>query len=236
MSEKRGGRLRTRREVVRRHRRERQVVVFGLLLIVVAAISVGAAAVYRGEATGPFDSTFVTSLEDYQSTITLVCPPSNTLPLEPEDVAVRVLNGTDTNGLAGALSSELEDRGFTMVGATNWSRTYTDTIRILFGPNGITQAYTVARHFTEVEMVLDNREGTAIDIIIGEEYDASTALVSTYDSSLSQSTALYTDEDCLPWTQIEQNPAPATLPDNPLATVTATPSPSASGDEESDDE
>ncbi len=217
---------------MRRHRRERQVVVFGLLLIVIAAISVGAAAVYRGEAEGPFNASFVTSLEDYQSTITLACPPANTAPLDASEVAVRVMNGTSTNGLATDVKNTLEGRGFTMLGATNWSRSYDGVVRIMFGPNGIAQAYTLALHFTDAKLVLDNREGSTVDLVVGEEYDASESLVSKYDSALASDVDLYTDEDCLPWTQIAQEPAPATIPENPLATATATPSASASSSDE----
>ncbi len=200
---------------------------FGLLLIVIAAISIGAASVYRGEAVGPFDSTFVTSLEDYQSSITLVCPPADTKPLDPSEVAVRVLNGSDTNGLASDVADSLANRGFRMLDATNYSRGYDGVVKILFGSDGIAQAYTVALHFTDAKLVLDNREGTTVDVVLGAEYEGS-SLVSVYDDSLNSDAYLHTDEDCLPWTQIEQEPAPATIPDNPLATVTASPSPEAS--------
>ncbi len=218
--------------MVRRHRRERQVVVFGLLVIAIAALSVGAAAVYRGEAVGPFDSTFVTPASDFESDITLVCPPTSTKPLDPAEVVVRVLNGTDTNGLAGAVEDELADRDYLTVGASNWSRgTYEGTVRILFGSDGITQAYTVARNFTDYELVLDNRDGITVDIVVGTEYDSSTSLRSTFDDLLDPDTDLYTDEECLPWTQIQAVPAPAVLPENPLASAEPTPSASADADE-----
>ncbi|WNM24259.1 LytR C-terminal domain-containing protein [Demequina capsici] len=232
MSENRGGRLRTRREVVRRHRRERQVVVFGLLLILLSAVSVGAAAVYRGEAQGPFDSTFKTSAADFSSDITLVCPPASTLPLDPSTVVVRVLNGTSTSGLAGDVESDLSGRSYVTVGAANYALTYDGVVKILFGSDGIAAAYTLARNFVEAELVLDNRTGPTVDVVVGTGYDPATSLRSASSAELDPDRDLYTDEPCLPWTQIVAQQAPRTLPDNPLATdeptTSATPSPSAS--------
>lgn len=209
---------------MRRHRRERQVVVFGLLIILIAALSVGAAAVYRGDAVGPFETEFVSPAGDFESDITLVCPPASTPPMDPAEVVVRVLNGTDTNGLAGAVESELSDRGYLTVGAANWSRGNLDgTVRILFGSDGIAEAYTLARNFTEVELMLDNREGPTVDVVVGGDYDAAVSLRSTFDDLLDPDLNLFTDDECLPWTQIDAVPAPAVLPENPLA-----PEPSAS--------
>jgi len=42
---------------------------------------------------------------------------------------------------------------------------------------------------------------------------------------------LFTDEQCLPWTLVDAVPAPAVLPENPLASEEPTPSASADAEE-----
>jgi hypothetical protein len=215
----------SRRKAVRRHRRERQVLVFGILLIAIAAISFLALSVYRGNITGPFNAAFVTPQADFTSDIALVCPPNGSLPLPPNEVAVRVLNGTETPGLAATTLSDLEGRGFVSLGATNWSREYEATARIMFGESGVVKAYTLALQFPDSELVLDDRKNATVDVVLGSEF---TSIVERLDPQLDPDSPLTANSACLPVGQVEPEPAPRIYPADPLASVTPSPSPSAS--------
>lgn len=221
----------TRRQAVRRHRRERQVLIFGIILIVMAAIVFISMGVYKGTIRGPFNESFVTPDSEFTSDVTLVCPPPNSFPLEPSEVAVRVLNGTDQSGLAGNTLEDLTGRGFVGLGATNWSRAYPEVARIMFGETGVQKAYTLALQFPTAELVLDTRPNATVDVVLGKKFDG---IVGPLDPQLDPETQLTANAPCLPVAQVEPEPAPRNYPPDPLAPkTTPTPSPSPSGDAES---
>lgn len=227
--------LRTRRDVVRRHRRERQFLVFGLLVGVLVALSAIALAAYQGRIEPPIDAAFQTPEPDYTSTITVPCPYSDaerSMPLPPEQVTVRVRNGTDKTGLARDTLEVLTGRGYTGVGATNWdNRTYSGSIRIQFGEEGLQQAYTVGRNFSSPEYVLDTREGAVVDVILGATFEVA-QMTPPYAPELDPTTALVAPVRCLPLDRTPKQPAPHIIPVDPnapveSATPTPTPTPSA---------
>ncbi|MGC4173890.1 LytR C-terminal domain-containing protein [Demequina sp.] len=219
----------SRRRAVRRHRRERQVLVFGIILIIIAAIVFISMGVYKGTIRGPFNASFVTPQAEFTSSVTTPCPPSGSMPLDNSEVAVRVLNGTDTPGLAGTALNDLENRGFVPLAATNWSREYEGTARIMFGETGLQKAYTLARQFPATEMVLDTRDNATVDVVLGDEF---TSIVDPLDPQLDEDVPLTATVECLPMSQIEPEPAPRIYPADPLAPKsTPTPSPSPSEDE-----
>ncbi|WP_169747761.1 LytR C-terminal domain-containing protein [Demequina subtropica] len=216
MTERANGRPDARRAQVRRHRRERQIVVFGVLVIALAFTGVFAAGVYKGDIDGPFSQPFVTPVGEFESDVTLVCPPVNSTPMLHRNVGVRVLNGSDVSGLAGSVSSVLDERNYVIVTTANWGRTYAGNVRIVFGPDGVRQAYTVAQNFDgDVDMVLDNREGTLVDIVLGEEYQSAN-LRSTLAPELDPDLILTANAECLPVGLITPEPAPRSLPANPV--------------------
>jgi hypothetical protein len=218
----------SRRKAVRRHRRERQVLVFGLLTIGIAAVTFIAMGIYNGTITGPFNATFVTPQADFTSSITVACPPAGSLPLKTEEVAVRVLNGTDQDGLASTTLEDLVGRGFVGLGATNWSQTYPNTARIMFGETGVQKAYTLALQFPEAEMVLDTRTNATVDVVLGAKFKSHAQLVDQLDPQLDPTVPLTANVPCLPVTQVEPEPAPRIYPKDPLAPESPTPTPSPS--------
>lgn len=225
--------LRTRRDVVRRHRRERQFLVFGLLVGVLAAIFAIALAVYQDRIDSPIQEAFVTPDPEFASDITVPCPPSgaeDSLPLQPDQVTVRVRNAKGETGLATNTLAVLEGRGYVGVGATNWdNRTYAKSVRIQFGEEGLRAAYTVARNFTDVEYVLDTRKGKVVDVIVGTTFDTKTGIRPQYAPELDPDQALEAPPRCLPLASTPKQPAPRIIPKDPLApVVTPTPSPSPS--------
>ncbi len=217
VTDRANGRPDARRAQVRRHRRERQIVVFGVLLIAVAFAGVFAAGVYKGDVDGPFSQEFVTPAGAFDSDITLVCPPANKTAMQHRNVGVRILNGTDTNGLASSVADDLDGRNYVVVSTENWGRTYGDYVRLYFGPDGVRQAYTVALNFDgEVDMVLDNREGTLVDIVLGEGFAETGELRSTLAPELDPDAVLSANAQCLPVALVTPEPAPRILPDNPV--------------------
>ena len=215
--------FKTRREILRRHRRERQVLFFGVLTVALGTVAFGAYSVYMGSIASPFSAPFVTKQGDFDSDVTLPCPPSGSLAMNSGEIVVRVFNGTDRSGLAAKVLTDLDGRGYYPAGASNWSRTYAGVARIAFGVEGVQQGYTVARNFPEYELVLDTREGHTVDIVMGELYDDSAGLVPLLDPALDPELPLSAPAECLNPRLIDPEPAPRTLPDDPFAT----PSPSA---------
>lgn len=216
----------SRRKAVRRHRRERQVLVFGILVIAIAMVVFISMGIYKGTIQGPFNVGFVTPSADFTSSINTVCPPSGSLPLETGQVAVRVLNGTDKPGIASNTLEDLEGRGFVGLGAGNWYGVYGKTARIMFGETGIQKAYTLALQFKDAELILDTRENATVDVVLGPDF---TGLVKRLDPQLNPDTPLTANVPCLPFNQVEAEPAPHLYPKDPLAPkTTPTPSPSAS--------
>lgn len=229
--------LRTRREVTRRHRRERQFLVFGLLVGLLATVAVIAYAIYQGRVNSPITYAIVTPPPDFESDIKWPCAPVDegndaddpnavheNMPMSPTEVTVRVLNGTDEQGLAGSTLDVLKGRGYVSVGATNWNRTYSETVRIQFGEEGLRQAYTVAANFPEYVMVLDNRQGAVVDIILGDLFETKD-IRPQYAPELDPTVELTAPVRCLPIALVQPEPAPRIIPKDPLAPV-VTPSPS----------
>jgi hypothetical protein len=218
--------FKTRREILRRHRRERQVLFFGVLTVALGTVAFGAYSVYQGSIESPFSAPFVTRQGDFDSDITLPCPPSGSVPMDSGQIVVRVFNGTDRSGLAAKVLSDLEGRGYYGAGATNWSRTYAGVARIAFGVDGVQQGYTVARNFPDYELILDTRKGPTVDVVMGELYNDATGLVPLLDASLDATLPLSAPAACLNARLIEPEPAPRTLPDDPFASPSPSSSPS----------
>ena len=218
--------FKTRREILKRRRRERQVVFFGVLAVALGTLAFGAFGVFTGAITSPFSAPFVTKQGDFNSDITLPCPAPGSLPMDSGEIVVRVFNGTDRSGLAGKVLNDLEGRGYYGAGASNWSRTYAGVARIAFGVEGVQQGYTVARNFPEYEMVLDNRKGPTVDVVMGDLYDDAAGLVPLLDPALDADLPLSAPGECLNARLIEPEPAPRTLPDDPFASPSPSSSPS----------
>lgn len=230
------GRVRTRREVLRRHRRERQIVIFGILIIALGGVAFMGASIYSGRTPGPFVDPIITNAANDQVDSNLPCPP-DTPPLDPSRVRVRVLNGTTIQGLAGNTLDKLTGRGFLSGGATNWSRgKYDGAVLVLFGSEGVAQGYTVARNFTDVEYVQDTRDNTSVDVVLGAKYDEVTTMRPQFAPELDKSIVLSAPGPCVSPSEVSEVPAPHTYPkDPPVLTPTPSATPSTAGSGSSND-
>jgi hypothetical protein len=203
----------------RRHTRERQAVVFGLLLGGLAVAAFGAAAVYTGNVSLPFlardfSSPAPTGLAAANSP----CPPEGATPVPYGQVSLNVYNSTSRVGLAGDTASALSSRGFVVAGQDNaaaagYSR-YQGTALIQFGSQGVAAAYTVAAQFDTPQLVLDDREDTSVDVVVGSTY---AALVAATDVVLVADQPFAVPEGCIALDQVTPvpRPVPAVVEDAP---------------------
>lgn len=91
--------------------------------------------------------------------------------VDNRSVTVRVLNGTSHSGFGQAVADALQNREFLLQGdAGNYSSQNVERTTIYFGRNAINAAYTVNANFTDAVMVMDDREDTLIDIVLGATF------------------------------------------------------------------
>lgn len=100
------------------------------------------------------------------------CPVNEFQYIDPGKTKINVMNGTKVAGLAGATSTKLKKRGFTIgeVGNVNLSKTNIVGL-VTSGTDGYAQAMTVQRQIKGLTYVYDpKRLGTSVDLVIGTEY------------------------------------------------------------------
>ncbi|GAB3174998.1 LytR C-terminal domain-containing protein [Myceligenerans halotolerans] len=162
----------------RRRQHERQAVVFGVIIAFLAVAGIFALAMYTGSLVGPFQREFTVVGVSQQEEVPAPClpevegQPDGALPLPYADVEVNSLNASDNQGVAKAFETALVSQGFTVLElGTMPEEERLDVSELRFGAKGIVQAYTLAAQFPSIRMVMDDRGGTKVDLLIGEEYD-----------------------------------------------------------------
>ena len=128
--------------------------------------------------------------------------------IDPAQISVRVLNGTNQRGLAGAVRDELKNRKFNTAAVDNLGRSVERTT-IYFGKDAIPDAYTLGSLFTDAILQMDARgnDGSgnkSIDVVIGSTFKD---LKSRDDASISDSTKLASIEGCVDAAQMTDVPA-----------------------------
>ena len=95
-------------------------------------------------------------------------PPS----LDPTTVSVRVLNATDTAGLAQTVAASLQERGFVVDEIANdpTEREVTGVGELRYGPRGREAAGFVALFVPGAGEFLDTRATAQVDVVIGPEF------------------------------------------------------------------
>lgn len=189
----------------RRREHERQAVVFGVLIAFLAVCGIFALAVYSGAISSPFDRPFTAVGVSEQKTYPVPClpavegQPDGALPIAYPDIEVRLLNASQATGLAGAHKTVLADRGFAIKETGNVPPVLQES-EIRFGTKGIVQAYTLAAQFPKMRLVLDDRKGETIDLLIGEDFDAP---LDVEDVDVAADQPLRNAEDCVPVDSID---------------------------------
>jgi hypothetical protein len=116
-----------------------------------------------------FGSANTSKVSKAQEKYQLPCFPIDTSPIQPSNISLRVLNGTDKSGFAIAVGDSLSTRGFSVVEVDN-SPIITNDTQIRFGKNAIVAAYTLADNFDNATLILDDREDGLIDVIVGRSF------------------------------------------------------------------
>jgi hypothetical protein len=93
-------------------------------------------------------------------------------PIPPAQVRVRTLNASSQVGLAGRISLELQQYGFTLVGSPGNDPRYPNGgmrcfAQIRFGPNGATAARTLSLLVPCAQLVRDDRQDSSVDLSLG---------------------------------------------------------------------
>jgi len=202
------------RETRRKREHERQAVVFGLLIAFLLLAGLAAAAMYSGAFSSPFSRPVYTpaaeAVQPEPCLPQVKGQPDGALPVPYADVKVRVYNAADgSEPLAGANEDVLSERGFTIVDTGNWVEKLGQS-EVRFGTKGITRAYTLAAQYPDVRLVLDDRKGGTVDLLVGDEYSPP---LSEDSVLLDTETPMKDVEGCVPADEITPV-AQVTLPKN----------------------
>ena len=95
-----------------------------------------------------------------------------TLPDDPEQVTVKVFNGTDTPGLADSVTNEFKNRRFTVQKPAESKTKYKGVAEIRYGPDAVGRAQLLRAYFLDQSRLEYNakRKGVLIDIVIGNGF------------------------------------------------------------------
>ena len=177
----------------RKRRHERQAIIYGLLSIALIAVAVYAVAILTGNIQAPFDRVF-TQADNSRGVLQPCLPqpqveirteitadgeeveteflPGGIQPTPYNEVVLRVYNASGEPGIAGAASTVLEGRGFTVLSTATYPAGLVFYSEVRFGIDSIADAYTVASQFPSMTLVLDDRTDGTVDVIMGEQFQA----------------------------------------------------------------
>jgi hypothetical protein len=95
-----------------------------------------------------------------------------TLPDDPAEVTVRILNGTSTVGLADRVTTEFKNRRFTTQKPAENKTKYKGVAVIRYGPDTVGKAQLLRAYFlAQSKMEYSaKRKGSVIDIVIGSQF------------------------------------------------------------------
>ncbi|WP_284292234.1 LytR C-terminal domain-containing protein [Luteimicrobium album] len=190
----------TPRELRRRHMHERQAVVFGVLIAALALVGVGAAGIITGAISSPFNRPIATpTVTDDAMTTATPCLAKGTKPVQYAKITLNVYNASGQPGLARSTSDAMAERGFTVKKVGN-STVDVTAPRIVFGPKGLAQAYTVAAQFKDAKLALDTRKDASVDVVLGSEAHV---LLGTKDVHLSAKKAMTSAPGCVALSKVK---------------------------------
>ncbi|WP_407320395.1 LytR C-terminal domain-containing protein [Isoptericola halotolerans] len=157
----------------RRRKHERQAVVFGLIIAFLVVLGLGALAIYTDTIDSPVSEPIYTPSTAVEHMAPACLPededsPDGVLPMPYDKVRVRIFNAADNRfALAGASEDVLSDRGFDIRDTGDFTYQVEGPSEIRYGTSGIVQAYTLAAQFDDIELILDDRGGKVVDLVIG---------------------------------------------------------------------
>lgn len=93
------------------------------------------------------------------------------LELTPDEVTVRVLNGTETNGLASRYGAILRADGFRVIKRGNAPTNDVATSHLVGFRADSPEVVLLRQAFTGIEVVEDGRADHSVDFVIGKEFN-----------------------------------------------------------------
>ncbi|NUS73573.1 MAG: LytR C-terminal domain-containing protein [Corynebacteriales bacterium] len=113
--------------------------------------------------------------------------PVLTLP-DPSQVKLRILNATDTKGLASKVQISFEKRGYTQIEIGNADDVVEGSAQVRYGPRAAGSAQLVRGNIVGATVRPDNRRDDVVELLIGPEFadkvlaadeDADSAMLAT---------------------------------------------------------
>ena len=110
--------------------------------------------------------------------------------LRPSTITINVLNATKRNGLASKTSTTLKGMGFLIATVANdpLKKTIAGTAEIRYGAKGADAAKLVATYVPKSVLVLDKRNTSVVDVVLGQGFTAVVGPTSAASGSASTST------------------------------------------------
>ncbi|MGW4944269.1 LytR C-terminal domain-containing protein [Actinoplanes sp. NPDC004185] len=95
-----------------------------------------------------------------------------TLPDDPEQVTVRVFNGTKTPGLADSVTNEFKNRRFKTQKPAENKKKVDDVAVMRYGPEAVGSAWLLRAYFlNQAEPQYDpKRKGAVVDVVVGKGF------------------------------------------------------------------
>lgn len=154
------------REARRKHLEHRQTLVIGTIAAVMAALALLGALNWAGILPSPFARDFTREPTGADS-LTVACPPHGALPVPLNEISAAVFNASGQAGLARARAEALTSYGVAVKSVGNWPEDSGVPTRIIAGPTGLAQAYTLARLFEGAIVTADDRADESVDVVLG---------------------------------------------------------------------
>lgn len=144
-----------------------------------------------------------------------VCPPEDqnknqSVYEQSGNVQISVYNGTKSVGFAKAVASALQNRHFSVVSVSNFNSRKVERTTIYYGMNNIAQAYTVYANFTDAKLVMDNRQGQVVSVILGSTFNN----LADKDSVPAPGSLIKGIEGCTPLNKVDTSKLPNTFEQN----------------------
>lgn len=152
--------------------RRRQQIVFSITGAILVVVLIVASLFYTG-VVGVTPSAKKASEPNYGTPVPCAAKNEDGSAMKWSDnnsVILRVLNGTDGRGLAGAVGEALKDRQFDVRTVANFSSAKVTRTTIYFGVNAINPAYTVKEYLPDAVLVMDDRQDRLVDVVIGATF------------------------------------------------------------------
>lgn len=180
----------------RRRLHQRQTVVFGILIAALIFAGGFAWLVRTGAIPSPWTREF-TFPEKVETSTEMICPPDGAYTLGFDAVTVNVFNSSNQSGLASNIAASLREIGVTVAEVGNWPELIVTDGQIQTGNAGLVAAYTIKQLFPNMDVMLDDRQDTTVDILAGHTFGSGSMISS---DGLEAGTAIVPPDACLPET------------------------------------